>query len=89
MHPEHISRGAWAGSEKMKPFCDTIPHFCFQPTTPPLTKVEEYVRFCPPVNGLKDPWPMSCRCPEPRWFVGDPTSLARDNILSRAGLIVV
>ncbi len=24
------------------------------------------------------PGPMSCRCPEPRWFVGDPTSLARD-----------
>ena len=27
------------------------------------------------------PGPMSCRCPEPRWFVKDPTSLARDNIL--------
>ena len=24
---------------------------------------------------------MSRRCLEPRWFVGDPTSLARDNIL--------
>ena len=36
----------------------------------------------PPVNGLKDPWPVSCRCLEPRWFAGDPTSLARDNILS-------
>ena len=26
------------------------------------------------------PWPVSRRCPEPRWFIGDPTSLARDNI---------
>ena len=26
------------------------------------------------------PWSMSRRCPEPRWFVGDPTSLARYNI---------
>ena len=33
----------------------------------------------PPVNGLEDPWPMSRRCLEPRRFVGDPTSLARDN----------
>ncbi len=32
------------------------------------------------VNGLEDPWPVSRHCPEPRWFVGDPTSLARDNI---------
>ncbi len=32
------------------------------------------------VNRLEDPWPMSCRCLEPRWFVGDPTLLARDNI---------
>ena len=35
------------------------------------------------VNGPKDPWPVSCRCPEPspRWFVGDPTSLAHDTRL--------
>ena len=26
------------------------------------------------------PGPVSCRSPEPRWFVGDPTSLAHDNI---------
>ncbi len=32
------------------------------------------------VNGLKGPWFVSCRCPEPRWFNGDPTSLACDNI---------
>ncbi len=25
---------------------------------------------------------MSCRCPKPGWFVGDPTPLARDNILT-------
>ena len=24
--------------------------------------------------------PVSCRCPEPGWFVGDPIALARDNI---------
>ncbi len=28
------------------------------------------------------PGPVSCRCPEPRWFVGDPTPLARDNMMS-------
>ena len=22
-------------------------------------------------NGLEDPWPVSRRCPELRWFVGD------------------
>ena len=27
------------------------------------------------------PGPVSCRCPEPGWFVGNPTPLARDNIL--------
>ena len=32
------------------------------------------------VNGLEDPWPVSRRCLKPRWFVGDPTSLALDNI---------
>ncbi len=25
---------SWAGSEKMKPFCDVILLFCFQPVTP-------------------------------------------------------
>ncbi len=29
---------------------------------------------------------MFCRCREPRWFVGDPTSLARDNILKEYNL---
>ncbi len=29
------------GSEKMKPFCDVILHFCFQPVTPPVSKVQE------------------------------------------------
>ncbi len=33
-----------------------------------------------PVNGLEDFWPMSRRYLEPMWFVGDPTSLARDNM---------
>ncbi len=28
---------------------------------------------------MLDPWPVSLRCLEPRCFVGDPTSLARDN----------
>ena len=27
------------------------------------------------------PGPLSCRCLEPGWFVGDPASLARDNML--------
>ena len=27
---------------------------------------------------------MSRRCPEPRWFVGDPTSLACDNTYTSA-----
>ena len=40
--------------------------------------VMRLVRF---VRSLKGPWPVSCRCLEPRWFVGDPTSLARDNII--------
>ncbi len=31
-----------AGSEKMKPFCDVILHFRFQPVTPPMSKVEEW-----------------------------------------------
>ncbi len=41
-----------------------------------------FVRIRPPVNGLEDPWPMSRCCLEPRWFVGDPTSLARGNMNS-------
>ena len=44
-----------------------------------------YIKPClgilrPPINGLDDPWHVSRRCLEPRWFVGDPTSLACDNI---------
>ena len=35
----------------------------------------------PPVNGLDYPWSVSRRCLGPRWFVGDPTSLACDNII--------
>ncbi len=34
-----------------------------------------------PVNGPKDPWPRVLSLPE--WFVGDPASLARDNMYSR------
>ena len=30
---------------------------------------------------VKDPWSVSRCCLEPRWFTGDPTLLARDNIL--------
>ncbi len=33
----------------------------------------------PPVDGPKDPWPRVLSLPER--FVGDPASLARDNIL--------
>ena len=33
----------------------------------------------PPVDGPKDPWPRVLSLPE--WFVGDPVSLARDNIM--------
>ncbi len=40
------------------------------------------VEICPMLVGLKDPWPVSRRCLEPRWFVLDPTSLACDNILN-------
>ena len=64
--------------------------YCDVPGSPCLSKTGIVVgpsfsifgsyRFRPPVNGPKDPWPVSCRCPEPRWFVGNPTSLARDNI---------
>ncbi len=32
-------------------------------------------------NWVVGPWPVSCPCPEPRWFVGGPTSMARDSIL--------
>ncbi len=28
----------------------------------------------------KGPWSVSRRCPEPRWFIGDPTSRAHNNI---------
>ena len=38
------------------------------------------VRSSPPANRLEDSWPVSRRCLEPRLFVGDPTSLARDKI---------
>ncbi len=38
------------------------------------------VRSSPPVDRLKGPWSLSCRCPEPRRFIGDRTLLARDNI---------
>ncbi len=31
-------------------------------------------------DGLKGSWSVSRHCPEPRQFVGDPASLARDNI---------
>ncbi len=36
-------------------------------------------RSCPPVDGPKDPWPRVLSLP--RWFVGDPASLACDYIL--------
>ncbi len=32
------------------------------------------------INKLKGARSMSRRCPEPRWFIGDTTSLARNNI---------
>ena len=40
------------------------------------------VRPSPPVDGLKGPWPVSRRCPEPRRFFGDPALLAHDNIIA-------
>ncbi len=39
------------------------------------------VRSGPPVDGPKDPWPHVLSLPER--FVGDPASLARDNILDK------
>ena len=33
------------GSEKMKPFCDVILHFCFQPVTPHVSEVQEQHNF--------------------------------------------
>ncbi len=32
------------------------------------------------INRLRRPWSVSRCCPEPRWFNGDPTLLARNNI---------
>ena len=34
------------------------------------------------VTDQRIPGPVSCRCLEPGWFVGDPTPLARDNIMT-------
>ncbi len=36
---------------------------------------------CPPVDGLKDPWPRVLSLPER--FGGDPASLARDNVCKK------
>ncbi len=33
------------------------------------------------------PDPVSCRCPEPGWFVGDPTTLECDNVIECADQI--
>ena len=56
--------------------------YCDVPGSPCLSKNGSNVRsvlfkkkFC------RIPGPVSCRCLEPGWFVGDPTSLARDIIL--------
>ncbi len=38
---------------------------------------------------VRIPGLMSCRCPEPRWFVGDPTLLACDSISSFEGYCLV
>ena len=38
--------------------------------------LSRYLTFSPPVNRPKDPWPHVLSMPG---FVGDPTSLARDN----------
>ena len=39
------------------------------------------IKFSPPVNGPKDPWPSVLSLPGAQGgFVGDPTPLARDNI---------
>ncbi len=49
-----------------------------------VKKGESNVRFVsfrsgPPVDGPKDPWPRVLSLPG--WFVGDPASLARNNIV--------
>ena len=46
------------------------------------------VRSSPPVNRLKGPWSVSRRFPVPRWFVGDPISLALDNTFGQLALQV-
>ena len=44
-----------------------------------------FLNFKWSVIRLKGPWSVSRCCPEPRWFIGDPTWLAHDNIYSYKG----
>ncbi len=53
-----------------------------------LPQARTNVRPSPPIDGLKGPWSMSRHCPEPRRFFGDPTLLARNNILNAAVVLM-
>ena len=73
--------------------------YCDVPGSPCLSKNGSNVRsvlfkiFCR--LGLVHLWmdqripgPVSCGCLKPGWFVGDPTSLARDNMMEHISLLV-
>ena len=51
--------------------------------------VYHQVNFVQVFNGLDDPWLVSRRCLEQRWFVRDPTSLARYKILYQSNLMYI
>ncbi len=56
--------------------------YCDVPGSPGLRSWSVFFQFLVVYHsGLEDPWPMSRRCLEPRWFVGYPTSLACESII--------
>ncbi len=56
-----------------------IYNYCDVPGSPCLSKAGPmYGPFF--LTDQRIPGPVSCRCPEPRWFVGDPIPLACGNI---------
>ncbi len=63
--------------------------YCDVPGTPCLSKKRIKCTVRPPVNGPKDPLPCVLSLPGAQGgFVGDPTSLARDNIYNLDHLIL-
>ncbi len=53
---------------------------CSARTSSPVGNSSYLLKMIIPVYNVAYPTLLNRRCLEPRWFVGDPTSLARDNI---------